>query len=186
VAATVPPDVRAPQGSPASPATEPPVASSTPAPPAPVEPTAARAQTEPPQSPPDTAPTVSVAPPAPPVAPNPAAPEPAAPVEPAAPPRRPRGPPVSPRAVVADARRKEAREDRRRAWKRDPLAEVCANWQRPGPDDVPACIFCDDAYRGVVHNSGKGPDAFFYCCTCDKHFTRREADFFAGRRGVLT
>ena len=107
-------------------------------------------------------------------------------MEPAAPPRRPRGPPVSPRAVVADARRKEAREDRRRAWKRDPLAEVSANWRRPGPDDVPACIFCDDAYRGVVHNSGKGPDAFFYCCTCDKHFTRREADFFAGRRGVLT
>ena len=69
----------------------------------------------------------------------------------------------------------------------DPLAEVCANWsQPPGSDDVPACIFCDDAYRGVVHNSGKGPDAFFYCCTCDKHFTRREADFFAGRRGVLT
>jgi hypothetical protein len=102
------------------------------------------------------------------------------------PPRRPQGPPVSPRAVVADARRREARADRRRVWKRDPLAEISANWRRPGPDDVPACIFCDDAYRGVVHNSGKGPDAFFYCCTCDKHFTRREADFFAGRRGVLT
>ena len=103
------------------------------------------------------------------------------------PPRRPRGPPVSPRAVVADGRRRKAREERRRVWKRDPLAEVCANWsQPPGSDDVPACIFCDNAYRGVVHNSGKGPDAFFYCCTCDKHFTRREADFFAGRRGVLT
>ena len=111
-------------------------------------------------------------------------------MEPAAPapepqPRRLRGPPVSPRAVVADASRLEARSARQRVWKRDPLAEVCANWQRPGPDDVPACIFCDDAYRGVVHNSGKGPDAFFYCCTCDKHFTRREADFFAGR-GRLT
>ena len=109
-------------------------------------------------------------------------------MKPAAPPRRPRGPPVSPRAVVADALRRDARSARQRVWKRDPLAEVSANWRRPpsGPDDVPACIFCDDAYRGVVHNSGKGPDAFFYCCTCDKHFTRREADFFAGRRGVLT
>ena len=106
-------------------------------------------------------------------------------MEPAAPPRRPRGPPVSPRAVVADASRLEARSDRRRVWKRDPLTEVSANWRRPDPDDVPACIFCDDAYRGVVHNSGKGPDAFFYCCTCDKHFTRRESDFFAGR-GRLT
>jgi len=133
-----------------------------------------------------------VAPPAPPVAPapTPLATEPpavSAPTAPEPPPRRPRGPPFSPRAVVADAARREARSDRRRVWKRDPLAEVTANWsQRPGPDDVPACIFCDDAYRGVVHNSGKGPDAFFYCCTCDKHFTRREADFFAGRRGVLT
>ena len=90
--------------------------------------------------------------------------------------RRSRPAPSSPTPPPRGAR------SARRVWKRDPLAEVCANWQRPGPDDVPACIFCDDAYRGVVHNSGKGPDAFFYCCTCDKHFTRREADFFAGGR----
>ena len=89
---------------------------------------------------------------------------------------------------VSRFRRAATRRHAVSSWKRDPLTEVCTNWQRSssGPDDVPACIFCDDAYRGVVHNSGKGPDAFFYCCTCDKHFTRREADFFAGRRGVLT
>ena len=147
-----------------------------PTPPPPMESAAAPVATEPP--------IVSVPPPVSP-APVPAAvrrPPLAAPAPPTAMPR----PPVAPRAAAADALRREARSDRRRvekAARRDPLAAVCANWRRPpGPDDVPACVYCDDAYRGVVHNSGAGADAFFYCCTCDKHFTRREADVYASRK----